>query len=149
MRDFQKSRVYHAERLMREMLQDGSEAIVFGSRITLPVQGKFSTPEAVQGYVDRVLSHPAVVAEYGQTAIRVRKRKGVTKAVYHLGVIAVPDDKWALNESVVLHEIAHHFARGERHGPGFTKTYLSLIGLVMGPEAELALRMLYAEGGVK
>lgn len=152
MRDSQKAKVYHAEGLMRTMLRNalaGHQTVVFGSAVTLPAEGQFSTPETVQAYVDRVLALPSVVAQYGQTTISVRKRKGNTKAVYHLGVIAVPDDRWALNETVVLHEIAHHFARGHQHGPEFTKTYLNLVGLVMGPEAELALRMLYAQGDVK
>jgi putative metallohydrolase (TIGR04338 family) len=152
MRDNQKAKVYHAENLLRTMLLnalDGHQAVVFGSTLTLPPEGQFGTPADVQGYVDRVLAHPGVVAQYGRTTIRVRKRKGNTKAHYCMGEIALPDDKWALNETVVLHEIAHHFSPGDHHGEKFTKAYLTLVGLVMGPEAELVLRMLYAEGDVR
>jgi putative metallohydrolase (TIGR04338 family) len=90
-----------------------------------------------------------VVDRYGSSKVTVRQRKGVTRAHYErgLGTIAVPDDKWALRESVILHELAHHFG-GVGHGPEFVDTLLELIRAVMGVQAQLALRVLFGDSGV-
>ncbi len=151
MRDFQKAKVYGAEFIFRDMLDRALESpqiLLGGSTLVLPPEAKFSAPQTVQAYVNRVLSHPGVVERFGASQVSVRKRKGTTKAHYHMGVIAIPDDNWALRETVILHELAHHFSRGQ-HGPGFTAAFLELIGAVMGPQAQLVLRILYGDEGVK
>ena len=55
-----------------------------------------------------------------------------------------------MRELVVLHELSHHLdsSDGPDHGPGFLDTYLTLLALVMAPEAGLALRLLLAHHGV-
>ncbi len=156
MRDFQRSKVYRAEYIFEDLLDrsvENPQITLGGSTLVLPPEAKFSTPATVQTYVDQVLSHPAVVERHGPTQVSVRKRKGVTAAHYQLGEIAVPDDKRSLREFVILHELAHHFTRrGGRvsdHGPEFTATLLELVGAVMGVQAQLALRILFGDNGVK
>lgn len=153
-RDQQRSRVYEAEYELRDFFDNahnGFPVEIGGSVVALPPEARFSSPETVQAYVDRVLSHPAVVDKYGATTLTVRKRKGTTRAHYmRAGAeIAVPDTKWALREIVVLHEVAHHFSPlAMAHGPSFTKTLLWLLDTIMGPEAAFALRVLYYENKV-
>lgn len=151
-RDFQRSKVYRAEDRFAQYLDYtvvNHEMTICGSRLSLPPEAKFSTPETVQTYVDAVLALPAVVGSYGNSIVTVRERKGITKAHYRDGIIAVPDSKWALRESVILHELAHHFANSyPSHGPGFVSTFLNLVGAVMGAEAEFLLHMLFCDGEV-
>jgi putative metallohydrolase (TIGR04338 family) len=86
----------------------------------------------------------------------VRPRRGVTAAHYECldgaAVIAVPArrDQWALRELVVLHEIAHHLCDASPpHGPEFVAAFCELAGLVMGPEVEHVLRVVYLKEGVR
>jgi putative metallohydrolase (TIGR04338 family) len=152
-RDYQREKVYHAERILGQMLDQALEnpqIVVSGSTLVLPPEARFSSPETVQAYVDHVLAHPGVVERWGVSAVRVRKRKGARKAHYRLGEIAVPDAKWALRETVILHELSHHLDKGKgaAHGRKFAGTMLTLLGVVMGPETQLLMRILYGDGGV-
>lgn len=124
---------------------------MLGVPLTLPPEARFASVDSVQAYVDRVA---------GAGAPRVRARAGASGAHYESGpggaVVAVPagrDGAWALRELVVLHELAHHVvatagADGAAHGPSFTRAFVDLAARVMGPEAGLALRIVYTESGV-
>ena len=157
MRDSQRGRVYHAEDVLRTVMDRSLDNPLFtieGITLTLPPEGKFSRVEDVQRYVDSVLSLPSVVAEYGKSSVRVRPRKGQRVAHYEPNnkVIAVPNGgtRWALREIVILHELAHHFDRSRpAHGPKFASTLINLLGLVMGPVMGLLARILYAQNEVK
>ena len=68
-------------------------------------------------------------------------------------MIAVPTDQpWAMRESVVLHEIAHHVAitvhASAHHDREFTSSMLALVQEFLGHEAELLLRTSYQAAGV-
>ena len=111
----------------------------------------------MQAYVDSVLNHPGVQAHWPTARpVAVRPRRGRTAAHYerHEGdaVIAVPArrDRWALRELVVLHEVAHHLCDATPpHGPEFVGAFCELAGLVMGPEVEHILRVVYSKEGVR
>ncbi|MBZ4631374.1 TIGR04338 family metallohydrolase [Mycobacterium avium subsp. hominissuis] len=159
-RDVQKCRVYHAEEIMRNMLRNCAESgnpvvTVNGITVTLPPEARFGSLQSVQDYIDRVLAHPAVVARFGPPGpVTVRARRGTTQAHYepYGAVMAIPDhgSLWALRETVVLHEIAHHLdtSGGAHHGPRFVDTYLTLLEAVIGPEAALVMRVIYADNAV-
>lgn len=156
MRDSQKSKVYHAENILRQMLdnsRDNPTVTVEGITLTLPPEAKFSSVEDVQRYVDRVITLGPVVERFGPTKIDVRSRKGQYIAHYeHLPpTIAVPESgtRWALREIVILHELAHHYAWLPGHGPEFVDTMITLLGLVMAPEMALLARIIYAHNNVK
>jgi putative metallohydrolase (TIGR04338 family) len=124
--------------------------------LTLPPEARFGSVEAVQRYVDDVLTLPAVTARWPEpSALRVRPRRGVTAAHYELrdgaATIAVPHQaRWALRELVVLHEVAHHLSSADPpHGPEFAVTFSDLAEVVIGPEAGHVLRVLYAKYGVR
>ena len=153
-RDAQRARVYAAEEFVRTMFdraaQHNSRAIdFFGTQLTLPPEARFASIDSVQRYVDEVL------VRVGAGPVTVRPRRGAAAAHYEIvdgaAVIAVPEHHgtWAMRELVVLHELAHHLSTaGPAHGPGFVATYCELCETVMGPEAGLVLRMVYAKEGV-
>ncbi len=164
MRDVQRAKVYAAEEFVRTMFdradQRGDRVVdFFGTRLTLPPEGRFASVESIARYVDEVLAHHAVRQRWPACGpLEVRARRGVSAAHYEYGggkagaVIAVPDrhTTWALREWVVLHEIAHHLCRADPpHGPDFVATLCDLAGAVMGPEAAYVLRVVYSQQGVR
>jgi putative metallohydrolase (TIGR04338 family) len=161
-RDAQRSKVYAAEEFVRTLFDraadHSSRAIdFFGAQLTLPPEGRFGSVPSVQRYVDSVLTHPAVRARWPAVRpLAVRGRRGESGAHYErrddVAMIAVPDRRttWALRELVVLHEIAHHLSHVDPpHGPEFVAAFCELAGLVMGPEAEHVLRVVYSKEGVR
>ncbi len=153
MRDGQRARVYAAEdawALRLDAARRGApRAVVAGSSVLLPSELVFGTLEAAQAYADSAL--------YGVQPVRLRTRKGQTKAHWEApGVIALPvpehGEPWAMRECVLLHELAHHvaFHRHEvaDHGPTYRTCMLELVEERLGPEAALALRVAYGENGV-
>jgi putative metallohydrolase (TIGR04338 family) len=157
-RDFQRAKVYAAENILARMYdraaESGSpEVSLHGVTVTLPPEAKFGCVDSVQVYIDRVMAMPTVVAAFGgKSTPAVRHRQGTRAAHYCNNTIAIPTDRdgrWAMRELVVLHELAHHLAWGDRHGPRFVSSFITLLGLVLGPEIELLARMLFTDGGVQ
>ncbi|MGB3482912.1 MAG: TIGR04338 family metallohydrolase [Mycobacterium sp.] len=161
-RDSQRSKVYGAEEFARTLFdraaEHGSGTVdFFGAALTLPPEARFGSVEAVQRYVDEVLTLPAVTARWpGSDGLTVRARRGAGAAHYEIrdatAVIAVPEQttRWALRELVVLHEMAHHLSpTPPPHGPEFAGTFSDLAEMVMGPEVGHVLRVLYAKYGVR
>ncbi len=153
MRDVQRSKVYAAEgawELQLDAARRGARrATVGGSSVLLPAELLFGTLESAQEYADSTVSaYPPVV---------LRRRKGHSQAHWEPpGVIALPvpehGQPWALRESVLLHELAHHVAFHRHgvvdHGPSYRACMLELVGQALGPEAVLALRVAYGEHGL-
>lgn len=146
-RDSDRSKVYEAEWEVRTMLDRPGTLTIHGSVIAVPEERKFGRVEDVQRYVDAVREHIGYKPE-----IKVRKRKGNTKATYQYGLntIAVPDADWSLREIVILHEIAHALAgpAGQSHGPRFRTNFVALMERVLGPEAGFLVRVAYGERGL-
>lgn len=150
-RDYQRSAVYRAESMFGRMLERGGCVEIAGTSVTLPPEARFGNVESVQRYVDAAIKHPSVVAEFGdQGPVTVRVRKGDTQAHYEYAgaVIAVPENDLFLRESVLVHELGHHFAPECRHGPAFTATFVRLLELIVGPEAGFVMSVLYRESDV-
>lgn len=169
-RDAQRSKVYAAEEFVRTLfdraVEHGSPMVeFFGTRLTLPPEGRFASVASVQRYVDDVLALPAVRQHWpAASPLKVRPRRGVTAAHYEnrngAGIIAVPGRDtadwardtadWAMRELVVLHEVAHHLCQAQPpHGPTFVATTCVLTEVVMGPELGHVLRVVYAKEGVR
>jgi putative metallohydrolase (TIGR04338 family) len=162
-RDAQRVRVYRAEDAWAARLDaarlGAALARIGGSQVVLPAERRFGTLEAVQAYSSRVLALPEVVALVGSLAPpRLRVRRGTRSAHWEQpGVVALPvpphGEPWALRETVVLHELAHHvgelgaLCRG--HRPPFPAVVLLLVTAVLGHEAALALRVHYGQEDVE
>jgi putative metallohydrolase (TIGR04338 family) len=146
--DQHRQAVYRAEDQWSAILDRGGQVDFFGSRLIAPVQMRFGSLGDVSSYVGHVCrSHNAMPPS-------VRHRKGGIRAHYEIaeGVIAIPTDHlWAMRESVVLHEIAHHLCvtghSSSLHDRYFTTTMLTLVREQMGYEAELLLRTGYQAAG--
>jgi putative metallohydrolase (TIGR04338 family) len=162
-RDAQRARVYRAEDAWGARLDaarlGARLARIGGSQLVLPAERRFGTLEAVEGYSRRVLALPEVVGLAGSlTPPRLRVRQGTRSAHWEQpGVMALPvpphGEPWALRETVVLHELAHHvgelggLCRG--HRPPFPAVVLLLVTAVLGDEAALALRVHYGQEKVE
>lgn len=149
-RDSQRSRVYAAEdawALQLDAARLGARrAVVAGSPLTLPTELRFGTLAAAQQYADE---HAR-----GLPPVVLRERKGRAAAHYEPpGEIALPvpryGEPWALRETVLLHELAHHVAFHTHgvteHGPSYTACMLELVARALGEEAAFALRVEYGE----
>lgn len=158
-RDCHRSDVYSAETIFGRMLNNCAASsnplvAIDGVALTLPPEAKFASVEDVGRYIDRLLSWQPLIDTFGPPrSVHVRARRSTQPRAHYdpdRAVIAIPDEPSMLRELVVLHELSHHLDRsdGPDHGPGFLNTYLTLLALVMAPEAALALRLLLAHHGV-
>lgn len=153
-RDSRRGRVYAAEQQVARLLDraaDGAATVdFFGSALTLPVERRFADLASVQRWLDAVLALDEVRTRWvAVPSCDVRARRGVSRAHYEPpGTIAVPvAGRWALRELVLCHELAHHLtfhcsggAEDPGHGRVFVDVYVTLAGVVIGPEVALLLR---------
>jgi putative metallohydrolase (TIGR04338 family) len=162
-RDAQRSRVYRAEDAWAVRLdaarRGAAIATVAGSSLLLPAERRFGTLATAEQYAMGVLAQPEVVVVAGALeppALRVRK--GVGAAHWEPpGVVALPvprhGEPWALRETVLLHELAHHMAEtaglAAGHRAPFPAVMALLVGVALGEAAVLALRVSYGEHGVE
>lgn len=163
-RDSGRTAFYEAERLILRMFDNVGvtrSVRVAGAELTLPIEARFATADAVGEYVERVLALAAVRQRFARARVpvTVRARRGHRAAEYRRGPglpdaeIAIPESRegrWALRELVVLHEIAHHLDDSESavHGRDFALTVIDLVGLVLGPEAGLVYRVILSDSDV-
>ena len=158
-RDRHRSTVYDAEDAVGRVLERGGTIEHYGSTLVLPGLRKFGDVADVPAYLRRVLAHPPVAAlPRAGVPVAVRERRGARAAHYEPAgaagpTIAVPPyaagGGWALSETTVLHELAHHLGPDlPAHGPVFLAHLLHLYEHVIGPEAAHLLRVALAERGV-
>ena len=162
-RDAQRSRVYRAEDGWAARLdaarRGAALATVGGSAVLLPSELRFGTLAVASTYADHVLGLPGVVDLAGRLPTPgLRPRRGQRAAHWEPpGIIALPlrrhGEPWALRESVLLHELAHHVGettgRTAGHRPPFPALVLLLVREALGEEAAFALRVAYGEEGVQ
>lgn len=151
-RDAGRSKVYAGEHRVRFMLDqvrtaDSPPAVkIAGSTLTLPRERMFASLESIQAYCDRVCDL------CGISPVRVRERKGDSFAHYETGgIIAVctTQNRWAMREIVILHELAHHMHPYEGHGSIWRASFLDLVNEMMAPEVGLALQFSWYEEGLR
>ena len=156
-RDGQRSRVYRAEDAWSARLDAARRgarfATVGGSAVLLPEERRFGDLLAAATYARGVLAHPDVVHALGRLpAPAVRERRGGKAAHWESpGTIAVHvprhGEPWALRESVLLHELAHHVGHlaglTPHHAAPFPALVLLLVQAALGEQAAFALRVDY------
>lgn len=152
--DPDRAAVYAAEDQWTAVVDRGGTVDFFGSMLTVPVQRRFGDLSAVREYVEWVC------ASVGLAPPEVRARRGHTRAHYESDslTIAIPGmdtslaGAWAARESVVLHEIAHHWSyvthSSLSHGVTFRSAMVELTASTLGDEAALILRAGY-DGAVR
>lgn len=146
-------RAYAAECELREQLETPAVTL-HGCTVTVPVERRFAELADVQRYVDLVLALNWVRARYPRAAesITVERSKKINIADCGSGVMRVNPDhsRWAMRETVILHEVAHHLAPlGSAHDVEFRTTYLHLLEELVGPEAAFLMRSNYTDQGLK
>jgi putative metallohydrolase (TIGR04338 family) len=125
-RDSQRARLYDAERALR------------GGR-------RFVTVGECQAYVDDVLGSAWWQARFPRVReIRVTDGRGRRHAGAFVESRRIALPKWARNERVLLHEVAHHATPRDAaaHGPEYARIYVDLVHAFMGERA--ARRLLAA-----
>lgn len=137
-RDPDKVKVYAAESAYVQWLEPAD---------TLIDEHRFDSVRDIQSYVDETLLQVGCV-----DPCRVRPGKGNEMAMYHSRekAIVIPESAWALRESVVLHELAHHLVGASRgHGLAFRSAHVNLVETVLGHEASKLLQYEYFQRGLK
>ena len=162
-RDAQRARVYRAEDAWAVRLdaarRGAALATVGGSSVLLPAEVRFGELAAAATYSAHVLGLPEVVELAGRVPVpELRPRRGQRSAHWEPpGVIALPfprhGEPWALRESVLLHELAHHLGettgRCAGHRPPFPAVVLLLVQAALGQQAAFALRVAYGQESVE
>lgn len=154
--DRQRQAVYRAEEAIAATLKQGGTIEHQGSTLTIEPERQFGDLASIATYVDRVLTlRPVAGMERASIPVTVRERRGNRQAHYerNSATIAVPTHRhtgWAMRETVVLHELAHHLDPQPlpAHGPSYTATLVYLYEKVMSPEAAHLLRVQMWDGGV-
>jgi putative metallohydrolase (TIGR04338 family) len=159
--DIGRTALYAAEGQLCRILDrhpSGESLELFGSKVVLPKEQKFSNLEQVSSYVSKVLQNEHVQKEFGVfVGPQIRERRGQAKAEYEYQTttIALPvENEWALREIVILHEVAHYLVHqihpsAQSHGPEFARTHLRLLEINLGPEVTWILGIAYADAGVQ
>lgn len=165
MRDVQRQRLYDAEEQVCRQLEyaaAGARLVeVAGSTVTLPLEVRFGSLQAVQDHVDAIRASEAFAGRFptaARTPLRVRRRAGDRAAHYEApGTIALHEpvmgSAWALRQLVVLHEVVHHGQHHDLpatalHGPEFAGALAELIGEVIGLEVALLVTAAFVDHGV-
>ncbi len=154
--DRNRAKVYAAEDQFSSLMNRGGKVEFFGSVLDVPTQKRFANLESIDIYISGLFAK----LDGDLLPPRTRERKGSTKAHYEFdtGVIAIPvagqAAMWALRETLLLHECAHHVAGScapvdePAHGPTFTACMLMLVETTLGDQARLLLSAGYLELGV-
>jgi len=154
--DAHRAKVYAAEDQFSSVMNRGGTIEFFGSKIDIPTQKRFANLDSIDTYIQVLFTQ----LNLDLLPPQVRERKGCTKAHYEFAdsVIAIPisgeSARWALRETVILHECAHHVAakvgsvEESAHGPTFTASMLHVVQVALGDQARLLLSAGYLELGV-
>ena len=156
----EKHLVYNTEFEIRHLLETAEKREVwsydfYGHKMQLPRERNFADVESIQRYVAAVCDLSQVRATFPSLRTpEVVERRGGRFADY------VPlknqirihtrerNQRWAMREVVVLHELAHACSPGDSHGKNFRGAFVYLVGEAMGPElATIMSAMFWQETG--
>jgi putative metallohydrolase (TIGR04338 family) len=154
-RDPQQGLVYRTEDGLRWLYENAREGAVNvnGVRLQLEPTRGFETLASVQRFVDRATTNVAVIAELGPVpSVKVLEGHQLNRSHYRYNtIVTCPRSEFGMAETTIVHELAHHYSRTEcvSHGPAFAAAEVALTRLLVGPQAALALRILFDSYDVK
>ena len=161
-RDTYKSKVYEAEWELC-FIRDHNETCsidFYGQTLDLPRPRKFGDLDGVQRFVNMVCEFEPVTSLWTPPGKppKVAPRSSDAHAHYSPGynVIKVPPHKgsnhsWAMDEIIILHELAHFFNRHTdeaSHGLNFVRCFMDLLEQVLHPTWKLLLMRALDQRGV-
>jgi putative metallohydrolase (TIGR04338 family) len=121
---------------------------LYDAESIVPAGRTFETVAECQAFIDKVLASAFVRRRWGLHAIEVLDGRGHRNATGGSGAIQAP--KWARNEAVLSHELAHCLAGSHAmHGPQFARVRLELTGHIFGAEVRAGLLKSYRGHRVK
>lgn len=144
--------IYDAERSVQFILDQQFENPLINiarSTIEVPKELKFGDIASVQRYADLVTDR------VGCTRVKAveQSKRASLRAFYRGGEIHFPvqSGRWAMRETVVLHEIAHHITEDweDPHGAVFAGNLLDLVETMMGPAAAFIMRVTFHQTGIE
>lgn len=142
--------------------RDSQRSKIYRSDNVIPGDLTFGSVAEVEEYLDGILRKAWFKNRWPRVAnyqgIKVHDGRGtrIARASYGVygGWISLP--RWARNEAVLLHELAHVCVRSKynvykraAHGREYAATLLQLVTWKMGKEVGDKLRDAYREHGVK
>lgn len=135
-RDFQRQKAYRAENSVRYQMINNN---------------RYDSIEEIKKRVDKICSYKWFKDRWGERNVKViYKSKGSALGNYGIGYIKLP--KWAWNDLVILHELAHAITppeTGGQHGRYWAATFLELVEKVMGKADYIILREAFKKNDVK
>lgn len=137
-RDSQRSKVYAAENKAFPHMHD--------ERMTLA---------GCKSFVSIVVNCQFWKESKGRKIVKIKDGRGTRRAMYYPKTNKINLPKWARNEWVIIHELAHflcwqkHEDTVPSHGVKFCGIYLKLVEQVLGAEAAVDLAVSFEMRGVK
>lgn len=161
-RDVYQARVYDAQAeltfIWKNACQHGDGVIDFyGSMLPVAEPRKFGDIDGVQAFVNAVCEFGPITSRWRThkptPLVRAREGRNFAHYEYFQNEIAIPDhlgstSSWAMNELIVLHEVAHYFTPSAAHGPVFIRCYLDLLEHIVSPVWRLLMTRALDERGV-
>lgn len=142
-RDSQRQKVYNAEDYTKYRINSELKSNLY----------IFSSIEEVQRFVDKLTASAWIRKRYGLHKIVVKNTGGTWARGGLSGCIRLPfRNKWSHNIMVILHELSHCIGKrgiGACHGRFFARSFLELVGHVLGSGARKILKEEFKNHRVK
>lgn len=133
----------------------GGSVILQGDRLTLEPNAQFTTGRELVSFVESMVFNPWLCAEFGiiPAPSMVVSKKLKKRSHYNpsTATITIAQQKWAMTNSVVLHEFAHHIVSvknmsdNDVHGDTFASVYATLVGIFVSEDNKRALLHILGE----
>jgi putative metallohydrolase (TIGR04338 family) len=135
-------------------MKDQATRLYAAEELSIKKMSEDMTLKQCQKFVDKVLARSFVKNNYpwnhGQIIVYDGRRRSSAGATWRHGSYAILLPKWARNEFVILHEIAHHVGSPSYgHDYNFADCLLKLVRNVMGKQHALHLQAAFHYKGVK
>jgi len=151
MRDANRSLVYDVEDRLTTAMDNNAPLDFYGSRLILGPDRKFGDIASVQRYLRLIRAREWGFGDTPEPIVTAARSERRATWVAPAS-ITLPEARWALRETTVLHEYAHHVTYhydGESaHSAQFCRRYTELVRNAVGPEAATLLMAGFDQAGL-